>query len=286
MASIPKTSGPADHSAEFYRSIVEAATTAMLLVNRQGLITFANGYTGKLFGYQLEELQGRPLEVLIPERFRSGHPEKREGFFEAPETRVMGQGRDLFGLRKDGSEFPVEIGLNPIETPDGIQSLAVISNITERKEAENTIQRHREELEQAVKDAEERVRQQQEDLLELSTPVLKIWEGVLAMPLIGTLDSRRTEDAMEKALTELSEERAKVLIIDITGVPMVDTMVANHLIRMASAVRLMGGESIITGMKPATAKTVVQLGVDLSHIQTAASLATGLAKAIQLVEER
>ena len=223
---------------------------------------------------------------MIPKRFRSGHPEKREGFFEAPEPRVMGQGRDLFGLRKDGSEFPVEIGLNPIETPDGVQSLAVISNITQRKKAEDTIQRHRQELEQAVKDAEERVRQQQEDLLELSTPVLKLWEGVFAMPLIGTLDSRRTEDAMEKALTELSEERAKVLIIDITGVPAVDTMVANHLIRMASAVRLMGGECIITGMKPATAKTVVQLGVDLSHIQTAASLATGLAKAIRLVDER
>ncbi len=132
---------------------------------------------------------------------------------------------------------------------------------------------------------EARVRQLQEDLLELSTPVLSLWGNILAMPLIGTLDSRRTQDAMEKALTRMAQERSRVLIVDITGVPVVDTMVANHLIRMSDAVRLMGGESILTGISPETARTIVHLGIDLSNLNTCGTLAQGLELAMEIVKK-
>ncbi len=133
--------------------------------------------------------------------------------------------------------------------------------------------------------AEEKARQLQLDLMELSTPVLSLWDRILALPLIGTLDSRRTQDAMEKALTRLADEKAQVLVVDITGVPIVDTLVANHLIRMASAVRLMGGECILTGIGSQTAMTIVHLGIDLSDLKTCATLAEGLAIAMELVKK-
>lgn len=134
-------------------------------------------------------------------------------------------------------------------------------------------------------EAEAKARQLQKDILELSTPVLSLWENILAMPLIGTLDSRRSLDVMEKALTRMAQEKSRVLIVDITGVPVVDTMVANHLIRLSDAVRLMGGESILTGISPATARTIVSLGIDLSHLNTCGTLAQGLELAMEIVKK-
>lgn len=134
-------------------------------------------------------------------------------------------------------------------------------------------------------EAEAKSLQLQKDIMELSTPVLTLWKDILGVPLIGTLDSRRTQDVMEKALTRMSENRARVLIVDITGVPVIDTMVANHLIRMATAVTLMGGDCIMTGISPATARTIVHLGIDLSAIKTRASLDQGLELAIDIVKK-
>jgi PAS domain S-box-containing protein len=121
---------------ERFRLVVEAAPNAIVLVDRQGLITLVNGQTEKLFGYTRNELLDQPVEILIPTRFMEGHPGNRSSFFSRPEARSMGIGRDLFALRKDGTEFPVEIGLNPLDTPEGMLVLASIIDITERKKAE------------------------------------------------------------------------------------------------------------------------------------------------------
>jgi rsbT co-antagonist protein RsbR len=104
------------------------------------------------------------------------------------------------------------------------------------------------------------------------------------LPLIGTVDTRRAQDALEKALTSMAEQQMRVLIVDITGVITVDTMVADHLLQMAAAVRLMGGETILTGISPEVARTIVHLGVDLSALKTRATLAQGLALAIKLIK--
>lgn len=120
---------------------------------------------------------------------------------------------------------------------------------------------------------EEVILRQQEDMLELSTPVVKLWDGILALPVIGTLDSTRTQVVMESLLQKIVDTNSEIAIIDITGVPTVDTLVAQHLIKTVTAARLMGAECIISGIRPQTAATIVHLGVDLSGIMTKASLA-------------
>jgi rsbT co-antagonist protein RsbR len=124
------------------------------------------------------------------------------------------------------------------------------------------------------------IRQQQE-MLELSTPVVKLWDGILALPLIGTLDSSRTQVVMESLLQKIVETGAPMAIIDITGVPTVDTLVAQHLLKTITAARLMGADCIISGMRPQIAQTVVHLGVELGNVVTKASLSDAFALALR-----
>lgn len=131
----------------FY-SIIESAPTAMVMINREGLIVLVNSETERLFGYPREEVLGAPVELLVPRRFHQQHPADRAGFFATPKSRRMGAGRSLYGLRKDGREFPVEIGLNPIEMEGTLFVLSAVVDITERKRAEDEIQRINEELRQ------------------------------------------------------------------------------------------------------------------------------------------
>ncbi|HYE92554.1 MAG TPA: STAS domain-containing protein [Terriglobales bacterium] len=123
------------------------------------------------------------------------------------------------------------------------------------------------------KGREEVIRRQQQDMLELSTPVVTLWEGVLALPLIGTLDSARTQVVMESLLEKIVETGASIAIIDITGVPTVDTLVAQHLLKTVAAARLMGADCIISGIRPQIAQTIVHLGVELTDVVTKATLA-------------
>ena len=128
---------------------------------------------------------------------------------------------------------------------------------------------------------EDMIERQRRDLLELSTPVVALWEGVLAVPLIGTLDSDRTQVVMESLLQRIVDSGASIAIIDITGVPTVDTLVAQHLLKTVAAARLMGAECIISGIRPQIAQTIVHLGVDLSAVTTKSSLADAFAVALE-----
>ena len=127
---------------------------------------------------------------------------------------------------------------------------------------------------------EEVILRQQQEMLELSTPVVKLWDGILALPLIGTLDSARTQVVMESLLQRIVDTGAEVAILDITGVPTVDTLVAQHLIKTVTAARLMGADCIISGIRPQIAQTIVHLGVDLGNIITKATLADAFALAL------
>jgi rsbT co-antagonist protein RsbR len=131
------------------------------------------------------------------------------------------------------------------------------------------------------KTREEVISRQQQELLELSTPVVKLWDGILALPMIGTLDSARTQVVMETLLQKIVETESQIAIIDITGVPTVDTLVAQHLIKTVTALRLMGADCIISGVRPQIAQTIVHLGVDLQGITTKANLADALALALK-----
>ena len=128
---------------------------------------------------------------------------------------------------------------------------------------------------------EEVIRRQQAELLELSTPVVKLWDGVLAVPMIGTLDSSRTQLVMETLLQRIVDTASGIAIIDITGVPTVDTLVAQHLLKTVAAIRLMGADCIISGVRPQIAQTIVHLGIELEGVTTKATLADALAVAIK-----
>lgn len=136
-------------------------------------------------------------------------------------------------------------------------------------------------MEIALSEGAEVIDRQRQQLLELSTPVIKLWDRVVAVPLIGTLDSARTQVVMETLLQAIVDQNAAIAILDITGVPMVDTVVAQYLLKTAMAVRLMGSECVISGIRPQIAQTIVQLGIDLGDITTRATLADALAWALE-----
>lgn len=135
-----------------------------------------------------------------------------------------------------------------------------------------------------IKGREEVILRQTDEITEISTPVIRVWDGILALPIIGTLDSARTQVVMENLLQEIVATGSGIAILDISGVPAVDSLVAQHLIKTVSATRLMGAECIISGIRPEIAQTVVHLGIDLSNIITKASLASALRYAFALLQ--
>lgn len=135
-----------------------------------------------------------------------------------------------------------------------------------------------------IKGREEVILRQTDEIAEISTPVIRVWDGILALPIIGTLDSSRTQIVMESLLQEIVDSGSSIAILDISGVPAVDSLVAQHLIKTVAATRLMGAECIISGIRPEIAQTVVHLGIDLSQIITKASLASALKTAFNIMQ--
>ena len=137
------------------RHVVDSLPIGMVMIGREGKLSLVNQAMLRMFGYDESELIGQPIERLVPERFRANHPSLRAGFFADPLPRAMGAGRDLFGLRKDGQEFPVELGLNPVHTEDGLMVLASVLDITQRKQAEVELREFATDLERSNKDLDE-----------------------------------------------------------------------------------------------------------------------------------
>lgn len=175
---------------------------------------------------------------------------------------------------KDISQYRFEKQLLNSRT-DQLQYYDVNSTLIENFNGQSVIIESLRDITKA-KENEIKVREQANTLIELSTPIISIWDKVLAIPLIGTLDSKRTMLIMEKLLNKIVEIQARIAIIDVTGVGIVDTQVANNLIKTVMAVRLMGSEAIITGIRPEIAQVIVNLGIELKDITTMGSLSEGL----------
>ncbi len=200
----------------------------------------------------------------------------------ATRTNSVNQGQTTLKVGKN--EIPIEFASRPVRNHKGqvIGCVEHFIDISERLEQERTILKQQEEM---LKKRDEDIRHLQEEILELSTPVIEVWEGVLALPLVGTVDSHRAQSAMERLLATIERTRSPFVIIDITGVPNVDTAVANHLLQTVDAVRLMGSEAILTGISTRIALTMAHLGVNLGSINVKSRMADGLHYAIQNLME-
>ncbi len=251
-----------------FRDLLEADPDATVIVGQDGRIALVNRQTEKLFGYSRDQLVGNEVEILVPERFRGRHQGFRRDFFTDPRLRPMGVGLELFAMRRDGSEFPVEVSLSPLQTEQGTLVSAAIRGITERHL----------QLQQ--------LRRQSEEILELSTPVIQVWDKVLALPIIGTLDSNRAARLTESLLEKIGQHQAEVVILDISGVPTIDTLVAQHLLKTVQAATLMGASSILSGVRPETAQAMVHLGIDLGQLRSRNTLRDALQLALEIVRDR
>ena len=162
----------------------------------------------------------------------------------------------------------------------------LINDLTYELRQREKTQTELEERLATIQEQQKTILMQQEDLLELSSPVTKVWDNVVVLPVIGTLDSRRTQIMMENLLQKIVDTGCTIAILDITGVATIDTQVANHLIKTVTAARLLGAECIVSGISPAIAQTIVHLGIDLSTIQTKATLQESMQYAFQRNNQR
>jgi anti-anti-sigma factor len=188
-------------------------------------------------------------------------------------------------LHIDDREVPIEYTSRPLRNFEG-EIIGCVENfidISERLEKDRIIMEQKEEI---LKKREEDIRHLQDEILELSTPVIEVWDGVVALPLVGTLDSHRAHIAMQRLLESIEQTRSSFVIIDITGVPTVDSEVASHILQTAGAVRLMGCETILTGVGPHIARVISEGEVNLDNIIVRARMTDGLHYAIGRLAER
>ena len=246
-------------SEEKYRLFFHTSRECICIVTKEGKWLDANEATVELFGFESKE---ELFKVNIKELYQD--PKDRERFIQLIEEQGFVRDFEVNFRRKDGSIINALLTSTAKKDEKGntLYYQGVIKDITERKK-----------LEAKLKETVEKLRKSRE---ELSTPVVQIWDKILALPLIGIIDSLRAQDIMEVLLNRIVETGSEIVIIDITGVSSVDTEVANHLIKTIQAAMLLGTECVLTGIKPEIAQTMIQLGLNMGEVPTRRNMQEGL----------
>ncbi|NJP05356.1 MAG: PAS domain S-box protein [Chloroflexaceae bacterium] len=257
----------AEDELRLFQTIVERANDAIGCSDAQGTIIYSNPAHRALFGYG-DEIIGMPMAQTVAP---AGYP-----LLEAGMQQVMQEGSwhgESINQRKDGSIFPADVSVFTIVDDQGTLQKVVgfVRDITEK----HAIEARQQQLQQQLIEA------QQAAIRELSTPLLPISNHVIALPLIGAIDDARAQQVIEVLLEGISTYQARIALIDVTGVKMVDTQIAQVLVQAAQAVKLLGAEVILTGIQPQIAQTLVALGADLSGILTRSNLQAGIAYALR-----
>lgn len=249
-----------------YSAVVTQAKDGVIIL-QDNYCQFVNQALADMLGYTPNEMENTPVIRYIA-------PESRELVANRIKARLAGQEvppvYEANLLRKDGMVIEAELSAGVIQYRGKAADVGLIRDISERKR----IQAEREHLQQGLIEA------QRQAIQELSTPIIPVMDQIIVMPLIGSIDSLRAQDITRTLLAGIRENRAKVVILDITGVLLVDSGVANHLNKTIQAARLKGARTIITGVSDAVAETIVDLGIDWSGIETLADLRTGLMVAL------
>lgn len=252
-------------TAEHFRMLVENMKDyAIIILDTNGRVASWNPGSETILGYRSDEIIGQHFSRFYSnEDTKSGKPE-----MELKVATAEGRSEDEgWRMKKDGSRFWANEVITVLRDQGGTLCGfgKVMRDLTERKRAE------------------EKATLQAREIIEVSTPVIQIWDGILLAPLIGTLDSERTQQLMERLLERIVETNSGVALLDITGVPTIDTRTAQHLAETTTSVRLLGAQAVLTGVRPAIAQTLAHLGVDLGEITTRSSLAAGLRVALNLL---
>lgn len=239
----------------------------IVAIDTQGIVLTWNQGAQNVTGYSADEAIGQHISMFYTDE------DRKSGMVEKELQTAERLGRYEFEgwrLHKGGQRFWASIVLTPIHDSTGKVTgfVKVARDLSERQ-----IQ-------------EERLRRQRDEILELSTPVILVWDKVLVLPLIGTLDSSRAQLMTETLLQRIATDGAEVVILDISSVPTIDTQVAHHLIKTVNSASLMGAESILCGVRPETAQAIIHLGINLSNLRSCSNLRDALQLAIRMLRER
>jgi rsbT co-antagonist protein RsbR len=256
-------------SRAYVDNIIESLLDALVVVDQRRMIKTVNRAAIQLFGYPKEALVAQPIAMLFAQ------PEAAEQVLAAMTHTTGARTHELTGRASDGRAIPVSLSAAALYQADGnVQDIVcTIRDMTERQQADQALRRS---IAQ-----EETIRAQAAMVAELSTPLIPISAQVVVMPLIGAVDSRRARQVLETLLSGIATTSVEVAILDITGVPVVDTQVANALIQAAQAAKLLGARVMLTGIRPEVAQTLVGLGVDLRGIVTHSTLQSGIAAVLR-----
>jgi PAS domain S-box-containing protein len=259
--------------------LLQSAGDGIYGIDRVGNTAFVNPAAASMLGWELEEMLGRPVcELLRSAQFDGSAAEAEEAIAKALHEGVAQPRSTTVLMRKDGRTFPSEYVCRPMRERDQISGVVItFQDISARQQAEAEKLAYLEEQQRA----QEHILQQQAEIANLATPLIPIADQVVLMPLIGMLDTQRSEQVIATLVHGIAAHRAQVAILDVTGVMVIDTPAANALLRAAQAVRLLGTELVLTGIRPEVAQTLVGLGIDLRGTVTASTLQGGVTYALK-----